>query len=78
MIEFQMPKLSRFLHYRMLDMSGLEEVMNMWIPEAMSYSTEPYNNHPELPGHRAGADVARTLSQARSQRSALQNLRAPF
>ena len=78
MVELQMPQVSRFLHYRMIDCSGIREAVSMWAPELMGLSSYAPSTLSEEPAHRAHADARRTLEEAREQRSALQNARTPF
>lgn len=80
MIELQMPQVSRFLHYRMIDCSGIREAVAMWSPEVMSLATYEPSLLLDEPPHRAHADARRSLEEAKQQRSALQALSgvAPF
>lgn len=69
MIELQMPKLQRLLHYRMIDCSGIREAVTMWGPQLPEISTYSPDRLVAEPGHRAHADARRTLEEAREQRS---------
>lgn len=78
MIELQMPQLNRFLHYRMIDCSGIREAMTMWAPDMLRLSGHEPDMLLDEPGHRAHADARRSLEEARQQRSAMRNACAPF
>lgn len=71
MIERQMPKLQRLLHFRMIDCSGIREAVSMWAPELGHLITHNADRLMDEPGHRAHADARRTLEEAREQRSML-------
>ncbi len=78
MIELQMPQLNRFLHYRMIDASGIREAAAMWAPDFLEQSTYNPDRLLDEPGHRAHADARRSLEEAREQRSAFRNSEAQF
>lgn len=77
-IEERMPLLSSRMTYRMMDVSGVRETIEMFAPGIMQYSSLTPVMYPELPAHRAHPDVLRTISEAQGIRSALRNVLPPF
>src|SRR5690625_2523302 len=64
-LERDMPTLTDFLHYRIIDVSSVKELARRWHPRA-------YFNAPEKAGgHRALADIAESIDELRYFRVAL-------
>lgn len=64
-IERDMPALSDYLHYRVIDVSSIKELARRWHPRA-------YFNAPAKDGgHRALADIAESIDELRYYRAVL-------
>lgn len=73
-IDRHMPLLAEVLHYRMIDVSGIEEALRMWQPELVP--SEPFETA-MLDGwvaHRAASDILWSLEKARGMRSSIKSL----
>jgi oligoribonuclease len=60
-----MPDLDAFLHYRMVDVSSIKELVRRWYPRA--YFASP----PKHGGHRALADIKESIQELRYYREAV-------
>ncbi len=60
-----MPELDAFLHYRMVDVSGVKELVRRWYPRVYFASPEKKG------GHRALADVTESILELRYYRAAV-------
>jgi oligoribonuclease len=60
-----MPELDAFLHYRMVDVSSIKELVRRWFPRA--YFASPAKHG----GHRALADVLESVQELRYYREAV-------
>jgi oligoribonuclease len=60
-----MPELDAFLHYRMVDVSGIKELVRRWYPRVYFSSPEKKG------GHRALADVTESILELRYYRAAV-------
>src|SRR5512132_2748726 len=60
-----MPELDAFLHYRMVDVSSIKELVRRWYPRV--YFASP----PKHGGHRALADVRESIQELRYYREAV-------
>ena len=60
-----MPELDAFLHYRMIDVSGVKELVRRWYPRVYFASPEKKG------GHRALADVRESILELRYYRAAV-------
>ena len=60
-----MPDLDAFLHYRMVDVSGIKELARRWYPRA--YFASPTKRG----GHRALADITESIRELRYYREAI-------
>ena len=60
-----MPELDEFLHYRMVDVSSIQELARRWYPRA--YFASP----PKHGGHRALADILESIRELRYYREAV-------
>jgi oligoribonuclease len=60
-----MPELDAFLHYRMVDVSSVKELVRRWYPRA--YFASP----PKRGGHRALADITESIQELRYYRDAV-------
>jgi oligoribonuclease len=60
-----MPELDGFLHYRMIDVSGVKELVRRWYPRVYFASPEKKG------GHRALADVTESILELRYYRAAV-------
>ncbi len=60
-----MPELDSFLHYRMVDVSGLKELVRRWYPRVYFASPEKKG------GHRALADITESILELRYYRAAV-------
>lgn len=71
-IDAHMPRLAQVLHYRMIDMSGIDAAIAMWAPAMPSFATDlataELTSHT---AHRAHDDALMCLAQARTTRSAM-------
>ncbi|WP_159940104.1 MULTISPECIES: oligoribonuclease [unclassified Nocardiopsis] len=59
-----MKRLDEFLHYRMVDVSSIKELLRRWYPRV--YYASPEKNG----GHRALADITESISELRYYRAA--------
>lgn len=50
-----MPKIYDFVHYRMIDVSTIKELMHRWYPSIPDY--------PKVEPHRAGADILESIDE---------------
>ena len=57
-----MPELDAFLHYRMVDVSSIKELVRRWYPR--TYFASP----PKRGGHRALADISESIEELRYYR----------
>src|SRR5699024_3485448 len=64
-LERDMPTLTNFLHYRIIDVSSLKELARRWHPRAY------FNSPKKAGGHRALADIAESIDEMRYYRAAL-------
>ena len=64
-LERDMPTLTNFLHYRIIDVSSLKELARRWHPRAY------FNSPKKAGGHRALADIAESIDELRYYRAAL-------
>ncbi|MQA85033.1 MAG: oligoribonuclease [Streptosporangiales bacterium] len=60
-----MPALDAYLHYRMVDVSGIKELARRWYPRAYYASPEKKG------GHRALADITESITELRYYRAAV-------
>jgi oligoribonuclease len=60
-----MPDLDTFLHYRMVDVSGVKELVRRWYPRVYFASPEKKG------GHRALADITESILELRYYRAAV-------
>ncbi len=60
-----MPELDAYLHYRMVDVSGVKELARRWYPRA--YFASP----PKRGGHRALADITESIRELRYYRASV-------
>jgi oligoribonuclease len=60
-----MPELDAFLHYRMVDVSSIKELVRRWYPR--TYFASP----PKRGGHRALADITESIQELRYYREAI-------
>ncbi|PRX95491.1 oligoribonuclease [Allonocardiopsis opalescens] len=60
-----MPKLDSHLHYRMVDVSGIKELVRRWYPRVYFASPEKKG------GHRALADITESILELRYYRAAV-------
>src|SRR6266487_382629 len=60
-----MPELDAFLHYRMVDVSGVKELVRRWYPRVYFASPEKKG------GHRALADITESILELRYYRAAV-------
>ena len=60
-----MPDLDAFLHYRMVDVSGVKELVRRWYPRVYFASPEKKG------GHRALADITESILELRYYRAAV-------
>lgn len=60
-----MPKLTQYLHYRIIDVSTLKELARRWYPEALSSAPEKTGNH------RALGDIRDSIEELRHYRQAI-------
>jgi oligoribonuclease len=60
-----MPELDGFLHYRMIDVSGVKELVRRWYPRVYFASPEKKG------GHRALADITESILELRYYRAAV-------
>ena len=58
-----MPTLDAYLHYRMVDVSGIKELVKRWYPKAA------YGAPVKKGGHRALADITESIAELRYYRS---------
>ncbi|WP_181273562.1 exonuclease domain-containing protein [Brevibacterium oceani] len=81
MIELQMPRLARLLTHRMIDVSGVRESLNLYLPGLELADDARIHEHvPAGEGatsHRAHDDIRWTLGEARCQRETLRGLIRP-
>jgi len=64
-LERDMPTLTNFLHYRIIDVSSIKELARRWHPRAY------FNSPKKAGGHRALADIAESIDELRYYRAAL-------
>lgn len=64
-LERDMPTLTNFLHYRIIDVSSIKELARRWHPRAY------FNSPKKAGGHRALADIAESIDELRYYRRAL-------
>lgn len=64
-LERDMPTLTEFLHYRIIDVSSIKELSRRWHPRAY------FNSPKKAGGHRALADIAESIDELRYYRAAL-------
>lgn len=57
-----MPELTEFLHYRIIDVSSIKELTRRWYPRVY------YNSPQKLGGHRALADILDSIKELRYYR----------
>lgn len=57
-----MPELTEFLHYRIIDVSSIKELTRRWYPRVY------YNSPQKLGGHRALADILDSIKEMRYYR----------
>ena len=60
-----MPELDQFLHYRMVDVSSIKELVRRWYPRTYFASPEKHG------GHRALADILESIRELRYYREAV-------
>lgn len=60
-----MPTLDAYLHYRMVDVSGIKELVRRWYPRAY------YASPDKKGGHRALADITESITELRYYRAAV-------
>lgn len=60
-----MPALDAYLHYRMVDVSGIKELARRWYPRVYYASPEKKG------GHRALADITESITELRYYRAAM-------
>lgn len=58
-----MPKIYDFVHYRMIDVSTIKELMHRWYPSIPDY--------PKVEPHRAGADILESIDELKYYQSTL-------
>ncbi|WP_040685371.1 oligoribonuclease [Nocardiopsis baichengensis] len=59
-----MPRIDDFLHYRMVDVSSIKELLRRWYPRVYFNSPEKHG------GHRALADITESIQELRYYRAA--------
>ncbi|WP_131097583.1 oligoribonuclease [Streptomonospora litoralis] len=59
-----MPRIDEFLHYRMVDVSSIKELLRRWYPRIYYASPEKHG------GHRALADITESIRELRYYRAA--------
>ncbi|WP_460854966.1 oligoribonuclease [Nocardiopsis coralliicola] len=59
-----MPQLDSYLHYRMVDVSSIKELVRRWYPRIY------FNSPPKHGGHRALADISESIQELRYYRAA--------
>ncbi|WP_052809376.1 oligoribonuclease [Streptomonospora alba] len=59
-----MPRIDEFLHYRMIDVSSIKELLRRWYPRIYYASPEKHG------GHRALADITESIRELRYYRAA--------
>lgn len=64
-LDRDMPDLTSYLHYRVIDVSSIKELARRWHPRAY------YNSPEKAGGHRALADIAESIDELRYYRSVL-------
>jgi oligoribonuclease len=64
-LERDMPALTEFLHYRIIDVSSIKELARRWYPRAY------FNAPKKAGGHRALADIAESIDELRYYRAVL-------
>ncbi len=60
-----MPKLDAYLHYRLIDVSSLKELVRRWYPRVY------FNSPPKTGNHRALADARESIAELRYYRAAV-------
>ncbi|GAA1768182.1 oligoribonuclease [Streptomonospora arabica] len=63
-ISRDMPRIDEFLHYRMVDVSSIKELLRRWYPRIYYASPEKHG------GHRALADITESIRELRYYRAA--------
>ena len=63
-ISRDMPRIDGFLHYRMVDVSSIKELLRRWYPRVYFNSPEKHG------GHRALADITESIQELRYYRAA--------
>ncbi|MBA3751461.1 oligoribonuclease [Candidatus Dependentiae bacterium] len=58
-----MPRITDFLHYRIIDVSSIKEVAKRW------YSTSPYVNFTKAENHRAQEDIKQSIEELKHYRT---------
>src|SRR5690625_446253 len=64
-LERDMPELTEYLHYRIIDVSSIKELAKRWYPRV--YFASPEKNG----GHRALADILESINELRYYREAV-------
>jgi len=64
-LERDMPELTSYLHYRIIDVSSIKELARRWYPRAY------YNSPAKNGGHRALADIQESIDELRYYRAVL-------
>lgn len=58
-----MPRLDEFLHYRIIDVSSIKEVVKRWYPES------PFANFVKKENHRAHEDITQSIEELKHYRA---------